>query len=163
MRSTERALPCGSATPLPIPGVIMASRRSTRSRICPWRFNPWAASRTPTHPTSAPPLVWPATISRDFRNTGRSRRHRRQFHALEVSPMIRSCTLSVAGLLLAAGLTFADPTVEVRYIGGVPEITLTGSYPQSRYTVWRADSPDGPFLAISRLDLLCLGTCFTND
>jgi len=77
--------------------------------------------------------------------------------------MIRSCTLSIAGLLLVAGLAFADPTVEVRYIRGVPEITLTGSYPQSRYTVWRADSPDGPFLAISRLDLLCLGTCFTND
>ena len=27
MRSTERALPCGIATPLPMPVVIMASRR----------------------------------------------------------------------------------------------------------------------------------------
>ena len=77
--------------------------------------------------------------------------------------MIRSWTLSIVGVVLVAGLSFAEPAVEVRYFGGVPQITLSGSYPQSRYTVWRADSPAGPFSAISQLDLLCVGTCFTDD
>lgn len=77
--------------------------------------------------------------------------------------MIRSALLSTAALILVAGLALAEPGVEVRYYAGVPQIQLEGSYPQSRYTVYRAERPDGPFAALTELGTLCVGTCYAED
>lgn len=45
--------------------------------------------------------------------------------------MIRSLTLTIAGLGLIAGLSFADPAISVRYERGVPIIQLAGNYASS--------------------------------
>jgi hypothetical protein len=76
---------------------------------------------------------------------------------------LRALGLSVCALALAAGLAFGDPGIRVTYVGGVTRIELEGSYPQSRYTVYRATSPEGAPSAITSLDLLCLGSCVVDD
>src|SRR5262249_38262583 len=73
--------------------------------------------------------------------------------------------LSIAGWILAAAVStaFADPTVRLTAVDGVPQIELLGSYSQSHYTIYRADDPAGPWRAISDLDVLCLASCFAPD
>ena len=77
--------------------------------------------------------------------------------------MWRSIKLSLAAALLIAGLATADPRVEVRYFEGVPQVSITGSYPSSQYTIWRAPGPDGPFSSITNGSVLCLGPCYGDD
>lgn len=77
--------------------------------------------------------------------------------------MIRSIIPSTAVLLLVAGLALADPGVEVRYFNGVPQIHLEGSYPQARYTVYRAEQAAGPYAAFTEFGTLCLGPCYGED
>jgi hypothetical protein len=77
--------------------------------------------------------------------------------------MIRSLALSISALALLAGLAFADPGVEVRYVHGVPQIHLEGNYPQARYTVYRADAADGPWVSFTDVATLCMGPCYGED
>lgn len=77
--------------------------------------------------------------------------------------MTRTLTLSIAALLLVVGLAFADPAVDVRYYDGVPQIHLEGSYPQARYTVYRASAPAGPWSAFTDFNTLCVGPCYGED
>ena len=77
--------------------------------------------------------------------------------------MIRPFALSLAALLLAAGLVLAEPRVEVRYFSGIPQLVLSGDYPQSHYTIWRAPEREGPFTTITAIDVLCVGTCYAED
>jgi hypothetical protein len=44
------------------------------------------------------------------------------------------------------------------------QVQLSGSYPQSHYTIWRASSPQGPYeTAITEPRTLCLGSCYGED
>ena len=74
-----------------------------------------------------------------------------------------SILASTLALALAATPALADPAVRLRAVDGVPQIELIGSYPQSHYTVYRADDPAGPWRAISDFDVLCLASCFATD
>jgi hypothetical protein len=78
---------------------------------------------------------------------------------------MRRLALAFIGWILAAFATaaFADPAVRLTAVDGVPQVELLGSYPQSHYTVYRADDPAGPWRAISDLDVLCLASCFATD
>lgn len=77
--------------------------------------------------------------------------------------MLRTLTLAVATLLLSATLAFADPGVRVQTSGDVVRIELTGSYPQSFYTIYRSIGSLGPWQPVSSLNVLCLGPCFAED
>jgi hypothetical protein len=76
---------------------------------------------------------------------------------------VSACGCGPATLLLAAGLAFAEPAVQVRYFDGVPEISITGDYARTRYTIARAAIPDGPFTPITDVSTLCLGSCSAMD
>lgn len=77
--------------------------------------------------------------------------------------MKRSLLLALAATLLAASLALAEPTVEVSYHAGVPQVALSGNYAQSRYTIYRASSQGSPFVAITANDVLCIGRCYVQD
>lgn len=77
--------------------------------------------------------------------------------------MTRPLALSIAVLALVADLALAEPGVEVRYYQGVPQIHLEGSYPQSRYTVYRSSTAGGAWTAVSDFQTLCLGPCYGED
>jgi hypothetical protein len=77
--------------------------------------------------------------------------------------MLRRLTLSFCATLLIAGLALADPEARVSYNSGVPQIQISGSYPQSRYTISRATSADGYFAPITSLKVLCAGPCYGTD
>jgi len=77
--------------------------------------------------------------------------------------MHRSLVLTALATVLVVGLATAAPTVEVRYYGGIPQIYLSGEYPLSTYTVYRADAPEGPWVAFTDNGVLCLGPCFAED
>jgi hypothetical protein len=77
--------------------------------------------------------------------------------------MIRSLALTFSSLLLVAGLAMAEPSVQVRYIDGVPQISITGDYPRTRYTILRAAEEQGPFAPMTAQDILCLGSCYGDD
>jgi len=71
--------------------------------------------------------------------------------------------MTIAALLLGATLAVATPAVRVRAIDGIARIELTGSYPQSRYTVFRSPAAAGPWGPVTSFDVLCLGPCFADD
>ena len=77
--------------------------------------------------------------------------------------MRRAIQMSLAVLALTCGLAFADPGVRVTYVDGTPQIQLEGSYAGSSYTVFRGDSPDVVFRAITNDNVLCLGSCYAQD
>src|SRR5262245_14381341 len=221
MRSTARALPCGIATPFPIPVDMMASRRSTRSRISPWLLIPWAASIRATSSATASRLL--VALRRGLTAAGTSssessiagalqvsnvRRHnglypregqRRVSSGFRPEPRIfarskrRECpsraksrhivaargvrcssplhwpstgrmprmlrtriSLVIAGLTLGAALSFAEPDFILRYPSGVPQVSITGDYAGSHYTVWRQPAAGGQPVVIGERSILCL-------
>lgn len=77
--------------------------------------------------------------------------------------MIRILGLSPAIVILAAALALADPELRVSYPGGVPRVEVSGSYPQSHYTVWRSLRAEGRYVPITDGDVLCLNACFAFD
>jgi len=76
---------------------------------------------------------------------------------------LRTLSILASALALAATPALADLAVRLTAVDGVPQIELIGSYPQSHYTVYRADDPAGPWRAISNFDVLCLASCFAPD
>ncbi len=77
--------------------------------------------------------------------------------------ILNSFVLAFGAVALVAALALADPAVTVRYAQGVPQIELEGSYPQSRYAVYRARSADEPGERITAQHVLCLERCFAPD
>ena len=77
--------------------------------------------------------------------------------------MIRPLVVSFAALALVTGLAFADPEIVVRYVDGAPLIQLSGSYPQSHYTVYRAAANGGAYIAVTDDQVLCIGDCYALD
>ena len=77
--------------------------------------------------------------------------------------MLRTLALSAVTLALAADLAIADPEVRVSYPGGVPRVEISGSYPQSSYTVWRKLPAEEQYAPVTDGAILCLGSCFALD
>jgi hypothetical protein len=77
--------------------------------------------------------------------------------------MIRNLALSAVTVLLVADLAIAEPELRVSYPAGVPRIEISGSYPQSHYTVWRRLPADPQYAPLTDGDVLCLGSCYAMD
>ena len=78
--------------------------------------------------------------------------------------MSRSRFLLVfAVLTLSATLALAEPQFVLRYPGGVPQVSITGEYPGSTYTVWRQPASGGEPVRITEHTILCLGSCYAVD
>jgi hypothetical protein len=75
----------------------------------------------------------------------------------------RSVPLSIAGLVFAFGLCFADPGLQVTEVSGGIRVQLEGSFAQSTYTVLRSAAQDAPYVAITQRDVLCTGDCYATD
>jgi hypothetical protein len=60
-------------------------------------------------------------------------------------------------------MAFADPSFRMSYPGGVPRVEISGDYPGSHYSVWRATALEGAYDPITAGDLLCLGSCYADD
>ena len=71
--------------------------------------------------------------------------------------------LVLAGLTLSAALALAEPRFVLEYPGGVPQVSITGSYPGSTYAVWRAPVAGGEPALITDQSVLCLGSCYAED
>ena len=77
--------------------------------------------------------------------------------------MIRNLALSAATVMLAADLASPQPELRVSYPAGVPRVEISGSYPQSHYTVWRKLPAESQYSPLTDGDVLCLGSCFVMD
>ena len=64
---------------------------------------------------------------------------------------------------LSAGPSFAAPAFQLRYVNGIVRVEIDGDFRHSRYTVWRANSSQGPFTSVTEGDVLCVGPCFADD
>jgi hypothetical protein len=71
--------------------------------------------------------------------------------------------LVLAGLTLSATLALAEPEFILRYPGGVPQVSITGDYSGSTYTVWRTHASGGEPVQITDRSILCMGSCFAED
>lgn len=71
--------------------------------------------------------------------------------------------LTLAGLTLSAVLALAEPQFVIRYPGGVPQVSITGDYSGSTYTVWRQPASGGEPVRITDNNILCLGSCYAED
>jgi hypothetical protein len=71
--------------------------------------------------------------------------------------------LAIAGLALSASLAVAEPRFVLRYHDGVPQVSITGDYSGSTYTVWRQPVSGGEPVRITDQTILCLGSCYAQD
>lgn len=74
-----------------------------------------------------------------------------------------SLPIALAALALSASLALAEPQLVVRYPYGVPQVSITGDYTGSTYTVARAPAGGGEFVTITEDWILCLGSCYADD
>ncbi len=74
-----------------------------------------------------------------------------------------SLSLALAGLTMSAALALAEPQFVIRYPGGVPQVSITGDYSGSTYTVWRQPASGGEPVRITDNTILCLGSCYAED
>jgi len=72
-------------------------------------------------------------------------------------------SLVIAGLTLGAALALAEPEFVLRYPGGVPQVSITGNYPGTVYTVWRQPASGGAPVLVGERSVLCLGSCYAED
>ena len=77
--------------------------------------------------------------------------------------MARRVILALATLLLATGVSFADPGIRVIETDGGIRVVLEGGWAQSTYTVWRSDAATAVFAPVTSRDALCTGDCFAHD
>jgi hypothetical protein len=75
----------------------------------------------------------------------------------------RKLALVISGLTLGASLAFAEPEFILRYPGGVPQVSITGDYAGSSYTVWRQRAAGGEPVRITDQAVLCMGSCQAVD
>jgi hypothetical protein len=66
-------------------------------------------------------------------------------------------------LTLSATLALAEPEFVLRYPGGVPQVSITGDFSGSTYTVWRTPAAGGEPVRLTDRSILCLGSCFAED
>lgn len=71
--------------------------------------------------------------------------------------------LAFAGLTLSATLALAEPRFIISYPGGVPQVSITGDYAGSTYTVWRQPASGGEPVRITDHTILCMGSCYAED
>jgi len=71
--------------------------------------------------------------------------------------------LAIAGLTLSATLAVAEPQFNISYPGGLPQVSITGEYPGSTYTVWRQPASGGEAVRITENSILCMGSCYAQD
>ncbi len=71
--------------------------------------------------------------------------------------------LALAGVVVWGRPAFGDPEFRMSYPGGIPHAEISGSYSQSRYTVWRAADVGSAFMPITDSEVLCTGSCFAED
>jgi hypothetical protein len=72
-------------------------------------------------------------------------------------------SLIISGLTLGAALAFAEPDFVIRYPAGVPQVSITGDYAGSSYTVWRQPAAGGEPVLVGERSILCLGSCYAED
>lgn len=72
-------------------------------------------------------------------------------------------SLVISGLTLGAALAFAEPDFVIRYPSGVPQVSITGDYAGSNYTVWRQPAAGGEPVLVGERSILCLGSCYAED
>src|SRR5687768_17684710 len=77
--------------------------------------------------------------------------------------MKRTVFTAMLYLSLSAGSSFAAPDFRIQYPNGIPRVEIVGDYRHSRYTVWRAGSPDGAFTLVTDGDMLCVGPCYESE
>ena len=77
--------------------------------------------------------------------------------------MPRSLTLTSAGLLLGATLSFADPGITVVPVDRGIRVVLNGTYARSLYTVYRSGELRGVYQPITEAGVLCTAECFAWD
>jgi hypothetical protein len=75
----------------------------------------------------------------------------------------RKIVLIVSGLTLGASLALAEPEFILRYPSGVPQVSITGDYGGSSYTVWRQPASGGEPVRITDRSILCMGSCYADD
>ena len=71
--------------------------------------------------------------------------------------------LALAALTLSATLALAEPRFIISYPGGVPQVSITGDYSGSTYTVWRQPASRGEPVRITDNTILCMGSCYAED
>lgn len=71
--------------------------------------------------------------------------------------------LAITALALSATLALAEPQFVLRYPGGVPQVSITGDYAGSTYTVWRQPAEGGLPTLITNQSILCIGSCYAQD
>src|SRR5262245_29994029 len=72
-------------------------------------------------------------------------------------------SLVLSALTLGAALAFAEPDFVLRYPSGVPQVSITGDYTGSSYTVWRQPAAGGAPVLVGERSTLCLGSCYAED
>lgn len=72
-------------------------------------------------------------------------------------------SLIISGLTLGAALAFAEPDFMLRYPAGVPQVSITGDYAGSSYTIWRQPAAGGEPVLVGERSILCLGSCYAED
>lgn len=77
--------------------------------------------------------------------------------------MTRLVAPTLVAVMLAADLALAEPELRVSYPAGVPRVEVSGSYPQSYYTVWRKLPAESQYTVLTDGDVLCMGSCFALD
>jgi len=75
----------------------------------------------------------------------------------------RSITIALASIALGATLALAEPQFVLRYPGGVPQVSITGDFSGSTYTVWRTPASGGDAVRVTDGSVLCLGACYAED
>jgi flagellar hook capping protein FlgD len=76
---------------------------------------------------------------------------------------VRSLALALVMLALGGTRALAEPELIVRYPRGVPQVSITGNWTNSTYTVLRAPARGGVFEPITENSILCLGACYADD
>lgn len=76
---------------------------------------------------------------------------------------VRSLALALAMLALGGTLALAEPELILRYPRGVPQVSITGNWTGTTYTVLRAPAHGGVFEPITENSILCLGACYAED
>src|SRR5262245_30931658 len=74
-------------------------------------------------------------------------------------------TLLTAAFLisLCGSPSSANPEFRVSYPNGIPRVEINGDWRHSHYSVWRAETADGPFVRLGDADVLCVGPCSLDD
>lgn len=77
--------------------------------------------------------------------------------------MIRTLSLSLATLALAASLALAEPGVSVRLVDGTAVVSLEGSWPGWSYNAFKLGADGQTLQPLLSESVLCIGACSVPD